>query len=413
MEKLIDTFVNWENAFQLFGCMLLLIASWVISTKLHTVLAGKKFFNVIEPLAMPGLFLGSTAVSYMIANNFGDMRVIWFSVVASGLWVCIRLISNIIENTIIARIASVVAWTIAVLSITGYLDDTIKILEMSSFSIGKSKITLFAIIKIAIVLSTLLFIFKFLSRMLENYLHRVSDMSSSAKVLVSKLFKYVTYSASILIAVNTTNIDFTFLAVLTGAIGVGIGFGLQKPASNLVCGLILIIDSSIKPGDVIEVTSPSGGSTYGVIRSLKARYTEIETLEGKSHLIPNEELFTQRVINWSHGNPAIRSNVTFEVEKTVDPRTVIDIGIKAADGVARVSTLPGQEVACVLREIRGYSYVFRIYFWIIDPQNGIAQIQSDILLNLDTLLKVNGIKVPNVQQNILVVKDVNNSANIG
>ena len=172
-------------------------------------------------------------------------------------------------------------------------------------------------------------------RLLDRRVRASADLTPSIQVLIGKLIRLLLITFAILIALSTVGIDFTALAFFSGAVGVGLGFGLQKIVSNLVSGIILLADKSIKPGDVITV-----GDSFGWVSSMGARYTSIVTRDGREFLIPNEDFVTQRVINWSFSNDEVRLDVPFGVSYTSDPHQVCELAIEAAKSVARVLVSP-------------------------------------------------------------------------
>ena len=175
---------------------------------------------------------------------------------------------------------------------------------MVSFQFGERKISILDLINgIGILLAATLGDF-FLGGAGERRIKQLPHIPPSLQVLLAKVFRTILVVMSFAIALSTIGLDLSSFAILGGAIGVGIGFGLQKVVSNLVSGLILLIDRSIKPGDVIEIEG-----TYGWINSLRARYASVITRDGKEHLIPNEDLITNRVINWSFSDRNVRVRV--------------------------------------------------------------------------------------------------------
>ena len=180
-----------------------------------------------------------------------------------------------------------------------------------------------------------------------------------------------------------------------GAVGVGIGFGLQKVVSNLVSGLILLIDRSIKPGDVIEIEG-----TYGWINSLRARYASVITRDGKEHLIPNEDLITNRVINWSFSDRNVRVRVPIGISYDSNPRLAIELCLQAAKLTSR--TLMDPEPKCLLTGFGDNSIDLELRFWIDDPSNGVGNVRSAVLLSIWDKFNENNIEIPYPQRDIRI-----------
>ena len=195
-------------------------------------------------------------------------------------------------------------WTLAALNITGLLEPTLGALDSVAVTFGELRVSLLTVIKGVLSATVLLWAASALSRLLETRIKRVPDLSPSIQVLMGKLLKITLLTIAVIIAMKSVGIDLTALALFSGAIGLGIGFGLQKVVSNIISGVILLLDKSIKPGDVIEL-----GETFGWISSLGARYVSVVTRDGKEYLIPNEDLITQRVVNWSFSNQFVRLEI--------------------------------------------------------------------------------------------------------
>jgi len=212
-------------------------------------------------------------------------------------------------------------------------------------------------------------------------------LTPSIQVLIGKVIRLLLITFAILIALSTVGIDFSALAFFSGAVGVGLGFGLQKIVSNLVSGIILLADKSIKPGDVISV-----GESFGWVDAMGARYTSIVTREGREFLIPNEDFVTQRVINWSYSNDEVRLEVPFGVSYASDPHKVCELATGAARSVARVLISPAP--VCHLKAFGESSLDFTLRFWIRDPVDGVTNVRGQVLLALWDTLKREGIEIP-------------------
>jgi small-conductance mechanosensitive channel len=191
-----------------------------------------------------------------------------------------------------------------------------------------------------------------------------------------------------MVAMQALSIDLTALTVLSGAVGVGIGFGLQKVVSNFISGMIILLDESIKPGDTITL-----GETFGWIRELRARFVSVVTRDGREYLIPNEDFITTQVINWSFSDKFVRLDVPFGVAYDSDPHEVIGIAIEAASAVDRVASHYRPPV-CWMTEFGDSSINFLLRFWIEDPQQGLTNIRGKVMLALWDAFKENDIKIP-------------------
>lgn len=212
-------------------------------------------------------------------------------------------------------------------------------------------------------------------------------------MLFGKLLKIVLFTIAILAGLNTLGIDLTALTVFGGAVGVGLGFGLQKVVSNFVSGLILLLDKSVKPGDVIAI-----GNTYGWINSLSGRYVSILTRDGTEHLIPNEELITQRVENWSYSNNLVRQRVPVGISYRSDPHQAMALCLPAAAETKRVLSNPAP--VCLLTGFGDNAVDLELRFWINDPSQGVGNVKSAVLLNVWDKFKEQGIEIPFPQRDL-------------
>jgi small-conductance mechanosensitive channel len=302
-------------------------------------------------------------------------------------WVVIALVAGLIRNQFVYRLVAVSAWTIAALSILGLLAPTMAALDSIAIVIGGLRITPLLVIKTSVLLMLTLWAANAASDFLDRRVRSTADLTPSIQVLIGKLIRLLLITFAILIVLSTVGIDLSALAFFSGAVGVGLGFGLQKIVSNLVSGIILLADKSIKPGDVISV-----GDSFGWVDAMGARYTSIVTREGREFLIPNEDFVTQRVINWSYSNDEVRLEVPFGVSYASDPHKVCELATDAAKSVARVLISPAP--VCHLKGFGDFSLDFTLRFWIRDPVDGVTNVRGQVLLALWDTLKSEGIEIP-------------------
>jgi small-conductance mechanosensitive channel len=196
-----------------------------------------------------------------------------------------------------------------------------------------------------------------------------------------------------LVALNSIGINLTALTLFSGAIGVGIGFGLQKIVGNFISGLILLSDKSIKPGDVVQLAD-----VYGFVNHMGGRYVSVVTRDEKEYLIPNEDLITQQVINWSYSSRKIRIRVPVGISYNADPHGAIELISKVVSGIDRILVEPAPR--CLLRGFGESSVDLELRFWIDDPQNGVANVTSEALLKIWDALKENSIEIPFPQRDL-------------
>ncbi len=308
-------------------------------------------------------------------------------------WIIINLISSVVHNDFWRKTIATIAWSIAALNILGLLEPTLQSLDNMAFTVGAFRLSVLGVIKALTTLVILLWLAAFISRIADRQISYSGAFTPSVAVLLSKTVNITVITLALIVALTSIGIDLTALAVFSGAIGVGIGFGLQKIVSNLVCGVILLLDKSIKPGDVIALPE-----YYGSVNSLGARYVSVITRDGAEHLIPNEELITQRVENWSHSHNNFRLRLPVGVHYKSDVHKAIALCLEATETTDRV--LKDPVPVCHLRGFGDNSVDLEIRFWINDPMNGRANVMSAILLKIWDKFLEHNIEIPYPQRDL-------------
>jgi len=308
-------------------------------------------------------------------------------------WVVIALVAGLIRNRFVYRLVAGCAWTWAALNILGLLEPIRSALDSFGVVIGGLRVTPLLLLKTTILMLLTLWAANVAGDFLERRVREVADLTPSIQVLMGKLIRLVLITFAVLIVLSSVGIDFSSLAFFSGAIGVGVGFGLQKIVSNLVSGIILLADKSIKPGDVITV-----GDSFGWVSSMGARYTSVVTRDGREFLIPNEDFVTQRVINWSYSNDQVRLDVEFGTSYHSDPHKVCALAIEAAKSIGRI--LPTPTPVCYLKAFGNSSLDFTLRFWIRDPTDGVGNVRGQVLMALWDAFKRENIEIPFPQRDI-------------
>jgi len=302
-------------------------------------------------------------------------------------WVIISFFAALLRNHFVNRIVAVSAWTIAALSILGLLGNMTKMLDSVAFGVGGLRISVLLVLKTTVFLLVTLWLAVVAGNFLDKRIQHTTDLTPSIQILLGKLIRLTLIALAIAVVLNAVGIDLSALALFSGAVGVGVGFGLQKIVSNLVSGIILLADKSIKPGDVISV-----GEDAGSVSTIGARYTLVVLRDGREILLPNEDLVTQRVVNWSHSNDRVRLEVPFGVSYASDPHAVRKIALAAIAGIPRILSTPHS--SCHLVNFGDSSLDFIIRFWIGDPIKGVSNIRSEVRLALWDAFKREGIEIP-------------------
>jgi small-conductance mechanosensitive channel len=313
-------------------------------------------------------------------------------------WVFVSIASRLIHNRTLRSVASWSAWAIVTLYILGLMTETTDLLDQVAIQFGSVRLTLLLVVQAVITLAVLVILARWSIAAVQSRIEAIEDMSPSMKVLIDKLFRLFVYSAAIVIGVQSIGFDLTTFTIFSGAFGLGIGFGLQKVVSNLVSGVILLADKSIKPGDVISL-----GETFGWINELGARYVSVVTRDGREYLIPNEDLITGQVVNWTHSSELVRLDIHFGVSYESDPHLVRVIASDAAAAVARVVSKPAP--VCHVVGFGDSSIDFILRFWIKDPTGGLTNVRGAVFLALWDALKVAEIEIPYPRRDLKILPE--------
>ncbi len=352
------------------------------------------------------LFVAMIWVAYLVMKELTwSYRSLLLRVAAnlSTAWLFIAFATRLIANPALGVAVRYGAWTWATLSILGWTDEAESTLESVAITMGETRLSLWLIIKAVVVMAVLLAMARLMAGASAASIRRNTAISPSMQVLAVKVLQVILFGSAFFIALKSVGVDLTGLAVLSGAIGVGLGFGLQKVVSNLVSGVIILLDKSIKPGDVISL-----GETFGWIESLGARYVSVVTRDGKEYLIPNEDLITGQVVNWSHSNDFVRLDIHFGTSYQDDPHEVRRIAIAAAQSVNRV--LSHKPPVCHIIGFGDSSVDYVLRFWITDPTGGLTNIRGNVFLALWDAFQANGISIPFPQREVRVLKDAETAA---
>jgi small-conductance mechanosensitive channel len=301
-------------------------------------------------------------------------------------WLIIRLFTSVIRNPFFVRLVSISAWVVAALSIVGQLGPTIDALDSVSIVLGGLRLTPLLLIKLGVLLIVALWLTNILSNFVESRITQSADLTPSIQVLLIKMIRLALLIFAVAVALSAVGINLSALAIFSGAAGVGIGFGLQKIVANFISGIILLADKSVKPGDLVTI-----GDSSGRISAMKTRYISVAAGDGREFLIPNEDLVTQKVTNWTYTDRNTLVKVNFGTNYDADPRLVCKLAIDVAAGAKRA--LKGKPPNCILTEFAEAGMKFSLTFWIADP-DGMDNVKSEVMLSLWDAFKREGIQVP-------------------
>jgi small-conductance mechanosensitive channel len=351
------------------------------------------------PLRMFMRILVSSAATAAFAILMTLDRVIMLSVtwpsrsyllsVAAKLalaWLVIRLVTSVIRNEFLVRLVSISAWLVAALSIIGQLQPTITMLDANGIDLGGLRLTPLLLIKLGVLLAVALWLSNIASNFLEGRIRQSHDLTPSIQVLLIKLVRLLLMVFAVALVMGAVGINLSALAVFSGAVGVGIGFGLQKIVANFISGVILLADKSVKPGDLVTI-----GDSSGRISAMNTRYISVAAGDGREFLIPNEDLITQKVVNWTYTDKDTLVKVNFSANYDADPRVVCKLAIDVATASPRANT--AKTPNCILTEFAEAGMKFSLTFW-IDSPDGMDAVKSEVMLGLWDAFKREGIRVP-------------------
>ena len=313
----------------------------------------------------------------------------------AGAWLVVAVLARIIRNRLIARLVAWAIWIYVALVILGIDDRAAQFLDGMALPIGDYRLTTLFVLKSLVLVTVAIWVSVLVGNFLDERVQRSTELTPSIRVLVGKVAKIGLVLVAVTVALSAVGVDLTAFTVFSGAVGVGIGFGLQKVVSNFISGVIILLDKSIKPGDTISL-----GETFGWIRELRARFVSVVTRDGREYLIPNEDFITQRVINWSFSDDLVRLDVEFGVSYDADPHKVSELAIEAALGVARV--VADRRPVCWLTGFGDSSLDFVLRIWIRDPQQGLTNIRGKVLLALWDSFKENDVGIPYPHREVIM-----------
>lgn len=302
-------------------------------------------------------------------------------------WLIIRFATSFIRNEFAVRMISISAWVVAALSILGLLRPTAEALDAIGIDLGGVRLTPLLIVKLVALLAITLWIANLVSNFIETRINQSHDLTPSVQVLLTKLVRLMLMIVAVALVLGAVGINLAALAVFTGAVGVGIGFGLQKIVANFISGVILLADKSVKPGDLVTI-----GDSFGRINTMNTRYISVAAGDGREFLIPNEDLITQKVVNWTYTDKDTLVKVPFSTNYDADPRKVCQLAVEVAGATARVKK--DRPPGCQITEFAEYGMRFSLTFWIADPYAGMDNVKGEVMMSLWDAFKREGIRVP-------------------
>ncbi len=359
--------------------------------------AANAFAHLATPIALY-IVLQLAVFSLRAADSSTGLISAGVSLLAA--WIVIRLVTLVIRSPFWSRLTFYVVWPLAALDAFGVLDDLVRQLQAFSLPLGADEngvvqtFSALDLLRTIAVFGVLFWGARFLNHLITGRINAIDELTVSFKALLTKILNVLLPIIALVAALQIVGFPFGTLAIFGGAVGLGIGLGMQRTVSNFFSGFTLIADKSIKPGDVIEVAG-----TYGWVTEMNSRYVTLRTRDGTSHLVPNDKFIEDGVVNWSHDDRVVRLHAGFGVSySTTDLRALARACEERAVSVNRVLKTPAPR--CNLMEFGDNSINFDLRFWINDPANGSANVRSDVMMAVWELLQELGVEVPFPQRDI-------------
>jgi small-conductance mechanosensitive channel len=302
-----------------------------------------------------------------------------------------------------ARI-SVAVWLVIAFQMVGWFSAIERTLDSIDLLPGKASLSIWDLLKGLVVITAFVLIASLIARAVEARMMAVKNVALSTRIGISKFSYFLLLSLGVLLGIRAAGVDLTALTVVTGAVGIGLGFGLQSIASNFVSGFVLLMDRSIKPGDVISFTGHTGTSTenFGWVQELRGRYVVVRDRDGVDTLVPNQTLITNPVINWSYSDRRVRLKLPVRISYRDDPEEALRVLLQATTCNTRILHEPAP--VSRLMQFVDYGMDLELRFWISDPENGVNNVRSDVNRAIWRLFKEHGITIPVAQREVYVHK---------
>jgi small-conductance mechanosensitive channel len=344
------------------------------------------------------IYVGFLTIAFILVQSVGwpaRSQLLSTVLLLALAWLVISTVSQVIRSRALGRVFAVVGWIYVAATILGITENIAAVLDGLGFQIGNFRLSLSWFLKAVLFLGIVFWLTFSIGDFLDQRIQRSRELTPSLRVLTGKVLRIALIVVGALVWLSIIGLDVTVITVFSGAIGIGVGFGLQKVVSNLFSGIIILLDRSIKPGDTISV-----GETFGWIRELRARFVSVVTRDGREYLIPNEDFITHEVINWSYSDELVRIDVAFGASYDADPHEVSAVAIEAASTVKRV--VDAQKPVCWLTAFGDSSLEFLLRFWIKDPQNGLTNVRGTVLLAVWDAFKEHNIRIPYPHREVIM-----------
>jgi small-conductance mechanosensitive channel len=361
---------------------------------------------VVAPYVFALLLLATTAG--LLHASGAETRILATAVQLAALLLLIRFVVYVLRVSLGARARlkgwgtpiALIVWVSLSLHLLGWGDNVVAVLDGIGINAGKTRISVWSVAKLLVTVSLFVIAAMWASRWLERRVLKLDALAPNMRIGIAKFLQAFLVGLSVLVGLNAAGLDLTTLNVLTGAIGIGLGFGLQSIAANFVSGFVLLMDRSIKPGDVISFTGTTGTATegFGWVEQLRGRYVVVRDRDGVASLVPNQHLITNPVINWSYADPRVRLKLPVRVSYKDDPELAMRLMLEATEGHRRIIRDPAPVAR--LMGFGDHGIELELRFWIPDPAEGVNNVRSDVNRAIWRMFKQHGVTIPVAQREV-------------
>ena len=416
IQTIADKLLEWASSPQFYAQAGAIIAGFLIARFAGRLILSKVAFFASEPEQGPlhklrqwafaaRELIPSVLTVLMLAVAVEIVTALvgasWLVRLAQSVAVIVVLytaINRFVSHPLLRSAGIWVGIPVATLKVFGWLDETISFLDSISLAVGNIRISLFVMIKAAIAGAFFFWLGRLSNNAGQRMIRKQEALDTATRELFAKLFEIALFMVIFILLLQVMGLDLTALTVFGGALGVGLGFGLQQIASNFISGIIILLERSIKVGDYIELENGKAG----ILKQLNMRSSTLETFDGKEILVPNEKFITTQFINWTGDDPRQRYEVEFSVSYGTDLHAVPEVIEKAVSSHPRVLNKP-EPVDCELRGFGESGVNFAVEFWVKGLDDGKNKFSSDVLFLVWDALKANGFTIPYPQREVRIV----------
>jgi small-conductance mechanosensitive channel len=391
----------WQSV-AVIVCLVVAILFYKLTKKVCFVHDDKKPVNFLDryfvPLLMPTIMIITLSVGAVVFTNFfKDGFLFQTTIQLIALFIFLRFLRILFNSSLVANLVGFFLIPAIILNIFGLFEPTVTFLDSFAVEIGKVRISIYTVIQAFVILSVVFWVSGVTSRKTKAYFAGKSDLKASTKGIIIKVIDISVYVIVFVIILKVFGVDMTTFAVIGGAIGVGIGFGLQKISSNFISGIILLMEKSVEVGDVVELDN---GGIYGTITHFGGRYTLIEAMDGREIMVPNEDFIIGKVTNWTFNNNRGRVEIKIHIAYGSDIKKAQEIILQVANEHPRCLKYP--EAECFVDGLLDNSIGVIVYFWVGDVARGRMGPKNDVIVKILEKFKENNIEIPLPQREMLI-----------